>query len=84
MINHYLRRSIRVLIPVALSMLASDAHTQQRSISGAEAAYLQAQQGKPLPQKPGSPPPPSAPGFHPRRVIGCPLVRYRAKTQREQ
>lgn len=58
MINHYLRRSIRALIPVALSMLASDAHTQQRSISGAEAAYLQAQQGKPLPQKPGSPNPP--------------------------
>ena len=42
MINHYLRRSIRALIPVALSMLAPDAHTQQRSISDAEAAYLQA------------------------------------------
>jgi hypothetical protein len=52
MINHYLRRSIRVLVPVLVCVLCSGADAQQRVISDAEAAYLQAQQGKPLPQRP--------------------------------
>lgn len=55
MLNTYLRRVSWGLAALAFCVMSGTAHAQQRALSDAERAYLEAQKGKPLPPKPGQP-----------------------------
>lgn len=77
MLNYHYRLLISCCATTVLCLSTGSTQAQQKVISGAEASYRDAQQGKPLPPKPDSPvapkpswtPPASCHGLRPSKIV---------------